>query len=203
MGGLEHANSVSIGAPSAQLAQGLTEFLAEATHEYFHTWNLMRIHPAGYGGVDYRMPPRSRGLWWTEGITILYSDLLRRRAQVPLFDSTRATHLEGAIARYLANPGNARFSAESVSVVAYGADPGALGDYSASTHLQGELLGTMLDFVVRNATAGRRSLDDVVARYREIVARSSAGEKPGPLLDGVARLEQYQFHPSIEAKMAV
>ncbi|MGE5742376.1 MAG: PDZ domain-containing protein, partial [Gemmatimonadota bacterium] len=162
VGGLEHANSVSIGAPSAQLAQGLTEFLAEATHEYFHTWNLMRIHPAGYGGVDYRMPARSRGLWWAEGITILYADLLRRRAQVPVFDSTRATHLEGAIARYLANPGNARFSAESVSVVAYGADPGALGDYSASTHLQGELLGTMLDFVVRDATGGRRSLDDVV-----------------------------------------
>jgi thymidylate synthase len=48
-----------------------------------------------------------------------------------------------------------------------------------------------------------RSLDDAVARYREIVARARAGEKPGPLLDGVARLEQYQFHPPIEAKMAV
>ncbi|HEV8230018.1 MAG TPA: thymidylate synthase [Candidatus Limnocylindria bacterium] len=48
-----------------------------------------------------------------------------------------------------------------------------------------------------------RSLDDAVARYREIVARARAGEKPGPLLDGVARLEQYRFHPPIEAKMAV
>jgi thymidylate synthase len=48
-----------------------------------------------------------------------------------------------------------------------------------------------------------RSLDDVVARYREIVDRARAGEKPGPLLDSIARLEQYQFHPPIEAKMAV
>jgi thymidylate synthase len=48
-----------------------------------------------------------------------------------------------------------------------------------------------------------RNLGDVVARYREIVGRARAGEKPGPLLDGVARLEQYQFHPPIEAKMAV
>jgi len=48
-----------------------------------------------------------------------------------------------------------------------------------------------------------RSLDDVVARYRDIVARAKAGERPGPLLDSVARLEQYQFHPPIEAKMAV
>jgi thymidylate synthase len=48
-----------------------------------------------------------------------------------------------------------------------------------------------------------RDLDDVVARYHDIVERARAGEKPGPLLDGVARLEQYQFHPPIEAKMAV
>jgi thymidylate synthase len=48
-----------------------------------------------------------------------------------------------------------------------------------------------------------RSLDDVVARYREIVERARAGEKPGPLLDSIARMEQYQFHPPIEAKMAV
>jgi thymidylate synthase len=48
-----------------------------------------------------------------------------------------------------------------------------------------------------------RSLDDVVARYREIVERARSGEKPGPLLDSIARLEQYQFHPPIEAKMAV
>ena len=48
-----------------------------------------------------------------------------------------------------------------------------------------------------------RGLDDVVAHYREIVTRARAGEKPGPLLDGIAKLEQYQFHPPIEAKMAV
>jgi thymidylate synthase len=48
-----------------------------------------------------------------------------------------------------------------------------------------------------------KDLDDVVARYREIVMRARAGEKPGQLLDSIARLEQYQFHPPIEAKMAV
>ena len=48
-----------------------------------------------------------------------------------------------------------------------------------------------------------RSLDDVVERYREIVSRARSGEKPGPLHDAVARLEQYQFHPPIEARMAV
>lgn len=48
-----------------------------------------------------------------------------------------------------------------------------------------------------------RSLEDVEARYREILARVDAGERPGPLLDGVARLENYKFHPAIKAEMAV
>ena len=162
VGSLEHRNSVTLGAPSVWLTRDLTDFFSETAHEYFHTWNLMRIHPVEYGDVDYRTPPRSRGLWWAEGITMLYADLLRRRAGLPSYDSTRATHLAGLITRYLASPGNARFSPESVSVVSYGAPPGVLGDYSASVHLQGELLGAMLDFIVRDATDGRRSLDDVV-----------------------------------------
>ncbi|MDE3112132.1 MAG: thymidylate synthase [Chloroflexota bacterium] len=48
-----------------------------------------------------------------------------------------------------------------------------------------------------------RSLDDVTGRYREILARVAAGEKAGPLLDGVARLEGYRHHPPIKAEMAV
>lgn len=48
-----------------------------------------------------------------------------------------------------------------------------------------------------------RVLDDVIARYRDILARARAGEAPGPLLDGVARLVGYQSHSSIKAKMAV
>jgi thymidylate synthase len=47
------------------------------------------------------------------------------------------------------------------------------------------------------------SLDAVVARYRDIVARAVAGQAPGPLLDGVARLVDYRHHAAIKATMAV
>lgn len=161
LGSLEHLNSVSMGAPSARLATSTTDFFAEAAHEFVHTWNLMRIRPIEYADVQYRTPRRSRGLWWSEGITMHYADLLLRRAGLPTRDSTRLAHVEALIGRYLAQPGHARFSAESVSVVSYGAPPGVLGDYAASTHLQGELMGNMLDLMVRDATSGRRSLDDV------------------------------------------
>ncbi|OLC08801.1 MAG: hypothetical protein AUH42_00635 [Gemmatimonadetes bacterium 13_1_40CM_70_11] len=162
-GALEHRNSVTLGAPSADLARSPAALLAETAHEYFHTWNLMRIRPAEYRDVDWRPQPAVAGLWFSEGLTMFYADLLLRRAGLPVFDSTRTAHLERLIASYLANPGNVRFSAEAVSRVAYGSHPDALGDYSfASTHLQGELLGVMLDIVVRDATNGARSMDDVM-----------------------------------------
>jgi predicted metalloprotease with PDZ domain len=167
LGALEHRNSVTIGAPSEDLAAGLDNALAEVAHEYFHAWNLMRIHPAEDAGVDYRPPQRTRGLWWSEGLTMYYADLLLRRAGIPAFDSTRIAHLERTIARYLASAGSRRFSPERVSQVAFGSLPGVLGDYAPSTHLQGELLGTMLDFIVRDATQGRRTMDDVMRLMME------------------------------------
>ena len=66
------------------------------------------------------------------------------------------------LSSYANNPAYARFSAEQISRVAYNTEPGALGDYTASTHLQGELIGTMLDLIIRDATHGRRSMDDVM-----------------------------------------
>jgi predicted metalloprotease with PDZ domain len=161
-GGLEHPNSVTLGAQSSALAENPNASLAETAHEFFHTWNLMRIRPEEYQSVTYRTQPPTAGLWFSEGLTIFYADLLRRRAGLSVDDSTRQARLESVLGRYLANPGNAMFSAESISKVAYNAGPGALGDYSASAHLVGEVLGSILDIVVRDATQGERSMDDVM-----------------------------------------
>ena len=161
-GGLEHRNSVTLGAPSASLVENSHWTFAELAHEFMHTWNLMRIRPEEYGDVDYRTQKPVAGLWFSEGLTMHYADLFVRRAGLRGQDSTRVAHLESLIARYLANAGNARFSAERISRVAYNAGPDALGGYTASAHLVGELLGTMLDLTIRDATAGRRSMDDVM-----------------------------------------
>jgi predicted metalloprotease with PDZ domain len=166
-GALEHLNSVTIGAPSADLASNPAGYFGEIAHEFFHAWNIMRIRPAEYRGVDYRPQPPTAGLWFSEGLSMFYADLLQRRAGLPMSDSTRAAHLERLIGSYLAASGNSHFPAEAVSRVAYNAEPGALGDYDASTHLQGELIGAMLDLTIRSATNGRRSIDDVMRRMLE------------------------------------
>jgi len=161
-GGLEHRNSVTLGAQSSDLARDPNAVIPETAHEFFHTWNLLAIKPIEYHDIDYRTQPPVASLWFSEGLTMFYADLLQRRAGIPVHDSTRTAHVERLIGSYLANPAYGRFSAESISRVAYNADPGELGDYSGSTHLQGELLGAILDLKIRAATEGARSMDDVM-----------------------------------------
>jgi predicted metalloprotease with PDZ domain len=127
----------------------------------------MRIRPAEYRGVTHETQTPTAGLWFSEGLTMHYADLLLRRAGLPTGDSSRIGHLENLISRYLANAGNSHFSAESISKVAYNAGPGSLGDYTASVHLVGELIGNMLDMAIRQATNGEKTVDDVMRSMLE------------------------------------
>jgi predicted metalloprotease with PDZ domain len=161
-GGLEHINSFTLGGPSGELARNPQSSMREIGHEFFHTWNLMLVKPIEYRDVDYRTQPPVSALWFSEGLTIYYSDMFTRRAGVALEDTTPKLHLERLIARYFFSPGNARISAEQASRAAYNSTPDALGDYDASTHLQGELIGMVLDLLIRDATGGARSMDDVM-----------------------------------------
>lgn len=165
VGALEHINSVTIGARSHNLAQGLKGVFETTAHEYFHTWNLMHVRPVERVGLRYRPAEATGELWWSEGVTIYFADLMLRRAKLPTLDPTRVAHLENSMAAYLSNPGYSRFSAERVSRAAE--NPLALGDYSASTHLQGNLLGTMLDLMISEASQGRRSLADVMRKLSD------------------------------------
>ena len=161
-GGLEHPASVTLGAPSAALAGNPQANLLETGHEFFHTWNLMHFKPVEYLELTYRTQPPVAELWFSEGLTLFYADLLLRRASLPPPHPTRIAHLESIIGRYLGSPGHSHFSAEAISRVAYNAGPGALGDYGASVHLVGEVIGVVLDLVIRDATRGAKSMDDVM-----------------------------------------
>src|SRR3989442_9015111 len=123
-GALEHLNSVTIGARSQNLAQRLTGVFDTTAHEYFHTWNLMHVRPVERVGLRYRPASPTGELWWSEGVTIYFSDLLLRRAKLPTFDPTRVAHLETFMAAYLLSPGYSRFSAERLRPAAD--DPVAL-----------------------------------------------------------------------------
>ena len=142
----------------------MKELYEEIAHEFFHSWNLVSIKPAEYTPLNYGPQQMSAGLWFSEGFTMFYADLLLRRAGLPMAnvqDSTRIFHLQSIISRYYSDTGNTVISPAKVSL-ASNSPPGMLGDYDASTHLQGELLAVMLDLVIRNASENKKSLDDVM-----------------------------------------
>jgi predicted metalloprotease with PDZ domain len=162
-GGLEHESSVTLGVSSDELARGGVDFHAGAAHEYFHVWNEVRLRPRGWGALTYLPPARTREMWWMEGVTLYYADVLSRRAGIPTRYATRREQLERDIAEYLDNPGNALVSPEDAGWWS-GDRPGSHGDVLPDYYTQGRLVGAMLDLIVRDATDNRRSLDDVMRR---------------------------------------
>jgi predicted metalloprotease with PDZ domain len=155
--GMEHFDCVTLGLPSATLAKNPHADEDTIAHEFFHTWNMMRIHTAEYTGPDYK-PVQLSGLWVSEGFTMFYSDLLVRRAGLPPAQPTRTAHLERLIRDYVENPDNASSSAEQASRAAFSSN----NESQADVWVQGELLGAMLDLSIRDATGGKRSLDDLM-----------------------------------------
>jgi predicted metalloprotease with PDZ domain len=180
-GTLEHVNSLVLGVSGAELARDPAAYATEIAHEYFHTWNLIRLHPAGLRGLRTGAPPRVAELWWSEGITIFFADEILLRAQLYPPGPTRATRLAARIGSYLANPGYTHVSPERASLTA-GLPPGANGDYSGDYYLSGELTGDLLELTLRDSTAGARGMDQLMAALYQ----RAAGE-PGYTLADIER----------------
>jgi predicted metalloprotease with PDZ domain len=160
-GGLEHRNSVTIGVKSSDLARDPDAYLGQIAHEFVHTWNEVYVRPVSWIGVR-RGPPAPNGeLWWSEGVTLYFADLVLRRAGLPTRDSSRIPRLERLIANYLANPSHALVSPEQTSR-AFNQPPDVTGDFTPSIFTQGELLGTLLDLMIRDGSRGRRTLVDAM-----------------------------------------
>jgi predicted metalloprotease with PDZ domain len=175
-GGLEHDNSVTLGISSDDLARGGRVFYSGAGHEYFHIWNEVHLRPRGWGGLTYLPPAHTREMWWMEGVTMHYADVLLRRAGLPTLHRTHRERLERDIADYLDNPGNALVSPEDAGWWS-GDRPGSHGDVQPDYYAQGKLVGAMLDLVVRDVSGNRRSLDDVMRRlYLADAGRGYTGD---------------------------
>ena len=160
-GALEHANSVTIGMPSSDLAKDPRMYLAELAHEFFHTWNLVRLYPEGRGTLSDRDPEHTTGLWLSEGVTMYYADALLHRAGFPERGMSRSDLLAEELESYFGTPGNLLISPELASARSVDTT-GINGDYEVNYYVQGRLIGTALDLIIRDSTNGRRGLDDLM-----------------------------------------
>lgn len=177
--GMEHLTSTQIIEPGALVEEGVYgSTLDTVAHEFFHVWNVKRLRPVELGPWDFTRSLNTRALWIAEGITNYYGHLMRRRAG--LWDDTAFLRRESETITGIENaPGSQLMSAEDSSLSAPFLDdtPHAqrtnLSNTSVSYYPKGELIGLVLDLIIRGRTNGKASLDDVMRRmYDEFYLRS-------------------------------
>ena len=172
-GGLEHRASTALiaarrdlprltgdGQPQA-MSDSLATLLGLISHEYFHTWNVKRLKPAEFAKFDYSRENYTALLWFFEGFTNYYDDLLLRRAG--LIDASRYLKLLAkAAAAVAATPGRHVQSVAEASFDAwnkyYRADENT-PNATVSYYQKGSLVALALDLQLRRQGS---SLDAVM-----------------------------------------
>ena len=165
-GGLEHLNSTSLQYPpnGYRPAEKYGNFLELVAHEFWHLWNVKRIHPEMLGPFDYEREVYTTLLWVMEGITSFYDSLVPCRAG--LVTPERYLKKTGdRIQRYLQKPGRLRQSLTQSSfdtwISLYQSNENSINS-QMSYYEKGELVGLCLDLEIRKRTRNRKSLDDVM-----------------------------------------
>ena len=171
-GGLEHRASTALIvnrddlplAHETPVTAGYRKLLSLASHEYFHSWNVKRIKPDVFIDYDLANENYTRQLWFFEGFTDYYDDLVLVRAGI----LTPLEYLEVEaenIGKVMAQSGRLKQSVAEASFDAwikyYRQDenaPNAIVSY----YQKGAIVALALDLTIREKTNGAKSLDDVM-----------------------------------------
>ena len=179
-GGLEHRNSTALIASRRDLprsgesrpADGYTTLLGLISHEYFHTWNVKRLRPAEFTHYDYSAENYTQLLWFFEGFTSYYDDLLLRRAGL-IDDATYLKLLNKTINQVLQTPGREVQTAAQASFdawVKYYRQDENTANATVSYYTKGSLVAMCFDLLLR--VEGHTTLDHVM---RALWLRCKAG----------------------------
>ncbi|MGE0333072.1 MAG: M61 family metallopeptidase [Ramlibacter sp.] len=179
-GGLEHRNSTALIASrrdlprlgEARTSEGYTTLLGLISHEYFHTWNVKRLRPADFTQYDYTQENYSALLWFFEGFTSYYDDLLLRRCGL-LDDAGYLKLLNKTINQVLQTPGREVQSVAQASFdawVKYYRQDENTPNATVSYYTKGALVALCFDLTLRREGAG--NLDAVM---RALWVRCKAG----------------------------
>ena len=162
-GGMEHAYSTAIEINAEAIRQNLDALASVSAHEFFHLWNVKRIRPQSLEPIDYTKENFTSALWFSEGVTSTAEGLIQLRAGL-LNEKQYLDRFGEEITELERRPAHLTQSAEDSSMDAWleGLSYYRRPERSISYYNKGELLGIMLDLAVRDSTAGRASLRDVL-----------------------------------------
>ena len=178
-GGLEHQYSTALICKREDLprmgeataSDGYIGLLGLISHEYFHTWNVKRLRPAAFERYDYTQENYTDLLWFFEGFTSYYDDVLLCRAEL-ISPAVYLKLLSKTINQVWQTPGRKRHSAAQSSFEAwtkyYRTDANSV-NLTVSYYTKGALIGLCLDLSLRQCG---HSLDEVM---RGLWKRCKAG----------------------------
>ena len=165
-GGMEHMNCTAISADvPAQLA-------SYSAHEFFHAWNVKRIRPQSLEPIDYTKEMWTRSLWFAEGVTNTYGAYAMLRTGL-WSTSQFYSNLADQIRELQSRPAHRWQSAEQSSLDAWLEKYSLYNrpEASVSYYNKGQILGVLLDLLIRDRTENRASLDDVMRALNEEYAQ--------------------------------
>jgi predicted metalloprotease with PDZ domain len=154
-GALEHANSSAyllVNLPWENFKLFGPHILS---HEFFHTWNVKRIHSSLLGPFDYTKRVKTTSLWLSEGVTDYYSYTLLARSGI-ISPGTFYSELAN-----LVSTNNRSTSNRSLEVLSIAESDFHIDDVN-TFYYKGTLAGLMLDLEIRTRTKNAKSLDDVM-----------------------------------------
>lgn len=179
-GGLEHRTSTALICNRRDLPRlgekkqpdGYTTLQGLISHEYFHTWNVKRLRPAEFARYDYAQENYTQLLWFFEGFTSYYDDLLLRRAGL-IDDAGYLRLLNKTINQVQQTPGRALQSVAEASFdawVKYYRQDENTPNATVSYYTKGALVALCFDLTLRHE--GNTTLDHVM---RALWRRCQAG----------------------------
>ncbi|HSH90642.1 MAG TPA: peptidase M61 [Ramlibacter sp.] len=179
-GGLEHRNSTALIASrrdlprlgESRMTDGYVTLLGLISHEYFHTWNVKHLRPAEFTHYDYANENYTQLLWFFEGFTSYYDDLLLRRAGL-IDDATYLKLLNKTINQVLQTPGREVQAVAQASFdawVKYYRQDENTANATVSYYTKGALVALCFDLTLR--LEGHTTLDEVM---RALWLRCKAG----------------------------
>ena len=169
-GGLEHRNSTALicgrrdlpRVDEVRTGDGYTTLLGLISHEYFHAWNVKRLRPADFAQYDYNRENYTELLWFFEGFTSYYDDLLLRRAGL-IDDAAYLKLITKTINQVLQTPGRAVQTVAQASFdawVKYYRQDENTPNATVSYYTKGSLVALCLDLALRRE--GPVTLDQVM-----------------------------------------
>jgi predicted metalloprotease with PDZ domain len=166
MGGLEHRDSCLLHVPARATldAAKYRAFVGLVAHEHFHLWNVKRIRASALGPFDYERETYVDLLWFHEGFTSYYDDLLPTRAGVFKADEYLAILAE-TLSGFYATPGRRVQPLAEASFdawIKFYKRNEETRSTTVSYYAHGALVALAWDLRLRAETRGRRSLDDVL-----------------------------------------